>query len=49
VNARLEAVAIRLGSVNFLMPKEAAAAAKVHDGRLARPWEPLKRKAMGGG
>jgi ribulose-5-phosphate 4-epimerase/fuculose-1-phosphate aldolase len=48
VNARLQADAMRLGTVNFLTPAEASKAATVNDGLVGRPWDLWKRKAMGG-
>jgi HCOMODA/2-hydroxy-3-carboxy-muconic semialdehyde decarboxylase len=46
INARLQADAMRLGSINFLTPEEAACAASTNDALLARPWDLWKRKAM---
>ena len=46
VNARLQADAMRLGSINFLTPEEAACAASTNDAVLERPWDLWKRKAM---
>jgi ribulose-5-phosphate 4-epimerase/fuculose-1-phosphate aldolase len=46
INARLQADAMRLGSINFLTPEEAACAATTNDALLARPWDLWKRKAM---
>jgi HCOMODA/2-hydroxy-3-carboxy-muconic semialdehyde decarboxylase len=46
MNARLQAEAIRLGTVTYLTKEEAAAAAKTNDALVARPWELWKRKAM---
>jgi HCOMODA/2-hydroxy-3-carboxy-muconic semialdehyde decarboxylase len=44
VNARLQAEALRLGSVNFLTPEEARKAAATNDRLVGRPWELWKRK-----
>lgn len=46
INARLQADAMRLGSITFLTPEEAACAASTNDAILARPWDLWKRKAM---
>ena len=46
MNARLQAEAIKLGTVTYLTREEAAAAAKTNDALVARPWELWKRKAM---
>jgi len=46
MNAKLQADAMRLGSVTFLTPEEAATAAETIDGQVMRPWELWKRKAM---
>jgi ribulose-5-phosphate 4-epimerase/fuculose-1-phosphate aldolase len=46
MNARLQAEAIKLGTVTYLTKEEAAAAAKTNDALVARPWELWKRKAM---
>lgn len=46
MNAKLQADAMRLGSVTFLTPEEAAKAAETIDGQVMRPWELWKRKAM---
>ena len=45
VNARLQAEAQRLGTVNFLTDEEAAAASKTNDGLIERPWELWRRHA----
>jgi ribulose-5-phosphate 4-epimerase/fuculose-1-phosphate aldolase len=39
VNARLQAEAMRIGSVNFLTSEEAALAAAANDKHAARPWQ----------
>jgi HCOMODA/2-hydroxy-3-carboxy-muconic semialdehyde decarboxylase len=46
MNARLQAEAIKLGTVTYLTKEEAAAAAKTNDALVTRPWELWKRKAM---
>jgi HCOMODA/2-hydroxy-3-carboxy-muconic semialdehyde decarboxylase len=46
MNARLQAEAMRLGTVTYLTKEEAAAAAKTNDALVARPWDLWKRKAM---
>jgi ribulose-5-phosphate 4-epimerase/fuculose-1-phosphate aldolase len=46
MNARLQAEAMRLGSVTYLSAEEAAAATRTNDGVLTRAWELWKRKAM---
>jgi len=46
VNARLQSDAMRLGTVNFLTPGEAAKAAITGDGLIGRPWDLWKRRAM---
>lgn len=46
VNARLQADAMRLGTVNFLTPGEAAKASITGDQLIGRPWDLWKRKAM---
>ena len=46
MNVRLQAEAIKLGTVTYLTKEEAAAAAKTNDALVARPWELWKRKAM---
>jgi ribulose-5-phosphate 4-epimerase/fuculose-1-phosphate aldolase len=46
MNARLQAEAIKLGTVTYLTREEAAASAKTNDALVARPWELWKRKAM---
>ena len=46
MNARLQAEAMRLGTVTYLTPEEAAASAKTNAGVLARAWELWKRKAL---
>ena len=46
VNARLQAEAQRLGTVNFLTDEEAAAASKTNDGLIERPWELWRRHAQ---
>ena len=46
MNARLQAEAIKLGTVTYLTAEEAAAAAKTNDGQVMRPWELWKRKVM---
>jgi HCOMODA/2-hydroxy-3-carboxy-muconic semialdehyde decarboxylase len=48
VNARLQADAMRLGTVNYLTPEEAAKAAQTNDALVGRPWDLWKRKAMKG-
>ena len=45
-NARLEAEALRLGTVTFLNEQEAANAAAVIDGQIGRAWELWKMKAL---
>jgi HCOMODA/2-hydroxy-3-carboxy-muconic semialdehyde decarboxylase len=44
VNARLQAEALRFGSVRYLDPEEARKAAQVNDAVLERPWELWKRE-----
>jgi ribulose-5-phosphate 4-epimerase/fuculose-1-phosphate aldolase len=46
MNARLQAEAMKLGTVTYLTREEAAAAARTNDALVARPWELWKRKAM---
>jgi ribulose-5-phosphate 4-epimerase/fuculose-1-phosphate aldolase len=46
MNARLQAEAIKLGTVTYLTREEAAASARTNDALVARPWELWKRKAM---
>src|SRR5260221_10519834 len=46
MNARLQAEAIKLGTVTYLTREEAVASAKTNDALVARPWELWKRKAM---
>jgi HCOMODA/2-hydroxy-3-carboxy-muconic semialdehyde decarboxylase len=46
VNARLEAEALRLGSVTFLNEQEAANAAAVIDSQIGRAWDLWRRDAM---
>jgi HCOMODA/2-hydroxy-3-carboxy-muconic semialdehyde decarboxylase len=46
MNARLQAEAMRLGTVTYLTPEEAAAATKTNSGVLSRAWDLWKRKAM---
>ncbi len=46
MNAKLQAEAMRLGTVTFLTPEEAEKAAETIDGQVMRPWELWKRKAM---
>jgi HCOMODA/2-hydroxy-3-carboxy-muconic semialdehyde decarboxylase len=45
MNARLQADAMKLGTVTYLTPEEAAASAKTNDGVIVRTWELWKRKA----
>jgi ribulose-5-phosphate 4-epimerase/fuculose-1-phosphate aldolase len=47
VNARMQSEAMKLGTVEFLNPEEAAAAMKTNDGLVDRPWDLWKRRAMG--
>lgn len=47
VNARMEAEAMRLGTVTFLSPEEAAAASRTVDKLVERPWAMWKQHAMG--
>jgi HCOMODA/2-hydroxy-3-carboxy-muconic semialdehyde decarboxylase len=44
VNARLQAEAMRIGSINFLTPEEAVLAAASNDQHVSRPWELWKRE-----
>jgi ribulose-5-phosphate 4-epimerase/fuculose-1-phosphate aldolase len=44
VNARLQAEAMRIGSVNFLTPEEAELAGAANDKHVSRPWELWKRE-----
>ena len=44
VNARLQAEAERLGTINFLTPEEAAKAAVTNDSMVSRPWELWKAR-----
>jgi HCOMODA/2-hydroxy-3-carboxy-muconic semialdehyde decarboxylase len=46
MNARLQAEAMRLGTVTYLTMEEAQASARTNDGVLLRAWELWKRKAM---
>ena len=46
MNAKLQSEAMKLGTVTYLTPEEAAAAAKTNDALVMRPWELWKRKAM---
>jgi len=46
MNARLQAEALRLGTVTYLTAEEAQASARTNDGVLLRAWELWKRKAM---
>ena len=46
MNARLQAEAMRLGTVTYLTAEEAQASARTNDGVLLRAWELWKRKAM---
>jgi ribulose-5-phosphate 4-epimerase/fuculose-1-phosphate aldolase len=47
MNARLQAEALKLGPVTYLIESEAAKMSTALDGQLARPWELWKRKALG--
>jgi HCOMODA/2-hydroxy-3-carboxy-muconic semialdehyde decarboxylase len=49
VNAQAQAEALRLGSVTYLNPAEAARTMAQNDGLVDRPWAIWKAKAMGGG
>jgi hypothetical protein len=44
VNARLQAEAMRIGSINFLAPEEAALAAAANDKHVSRPWQLWKHE-----
>lgn len=44
INARLQAEAMKLGTVNFLTPEEAAKAAVATDAAVGRPWELWKSR-----
>lgn len=44
MNARLQAEAMRMGTINFLEPEEARLAALMNDRHNLRPWELWKRK-----
>ena len=44
INARLQAEAMRIGSVNFLTPEEAALAAAANDKHVSRPWQLWKHE-----
>jgi len=44
VNARLQAAAMLIGSINFLTPEEAVLAAASNDQHVSRPWELWKRE-----
>src|SRR5262249_21666384 len=46
MNTRLQADAMRLGDVTYLTPEEMAKAGGTNDGKVMRPWELWKRKAM---
>jgi ribulose-5-phosphate 4-epimerase/fuculose-1-phosphate aldolase len=46
VNARMQTDAMRLGTVNFLTPEEAAKAAAASDALVGRPWDLWRRRAM---
>jgi HCOMODA/2-hydroxy-3-carboxy-muconic semialdehyde decarboxylase len=46
VNARLEAEALRLGTVTFLNEQEATSAAAVIDGQIGRAWDLWRSDAM---
>jgi HCOMODA/2-hydroxy-3-carboxy-muconic semialdehyde decarboxylase len=45
VNARLQAEAMRLGTVNYLNDQEAVNAARTNDSVIDRPWELWKKRA----
>lgn len=47
VNARMEAEAMRLGTVTFLGLEEAGSASKAVDKLVERPWAMWKQHAMG--
>jgi len=44
VNARLQAAAMGIGSVNFLTPEEAVLAAAANDKHVSRPWQLWKHE-----
>jgi HCOMODA/2-hydroxy-3-carboxy-muconic semialdehyde decarboxylase len=44
MNAKLQAQAAMLGTINFLLAEEAAQAAATNDGQLSRPWELWKAR-----
>jgi len=44
MNARLQAQAPALGTINFLSAEEAAKAAATNDGQVLRPWELWKAR-----
>src|SRR6185436_12842367 len=46
-NARLQAEAMRLGTVTYLNDAEAAGASRTNDGVIDRPWEHWKNKVKG--
>ena len=47
INARLQAEAMRLGTVTYLNDAEAAGASRTNDAVIDRPWELWKSKAKG--
>jgi len=47
VNARLQAEAMRLGTVTYLNDAEAAGASRTNDSVIDRPWEHWKNKVKG--
>ena len=46
MNARLQAEALRLGDVNYLLPEEATQAEQRNEMSLHRPWDLWKREAL---
>jgi len=46
MNARLQAEALRLGDVNYLLPEEAAKAEARNDMSVHRPWDLWKHEAL---
>lgn len=48
INARLQAEAMRLGTVTYLNDAEAAGASRTNDAVIDRPWNLWKNKAKGG-
>lgn len=49
INARMQADAMKFGKPMFLKTEEAAAAPKINDGLVNRPWSLCKQRAIGSG